>query len=170
MKFSRLILPAITMAVMVPSMEAQGRGRGPAAQPPAQSRGGGASQRPDQGAPGKDMRSPEMRTQMKASQDLARNERLSTRLQPLFPPGTDMTVASQGFKNMGQFVAAAHVAKNLDLPFDELKARMTTGSSLGDALHALKPNMDKSEVKRQVKAAEHQAKQDLKEAPTPPAS
>ena len=46
--------------------------------------------------------------------------------------------ACNGFKNLGQCVAAAHVAKNLDIPggFDALKAKTTgTGAvSLGKAI------------------------------------
>lgn len=179
MKLDRLIIPVLALTVMIPTLGAQGKGRGPAGvpgggmrSPSAPPSGGGAPQshKPSEAAPGKEMRSPEMRTEMKASHDIARNERLSTKLQPLFPPGTDMTVASQGFKNTGQFVAAAHVSKNLEIPFDEIKSRVASGDSLGDAVRALKPNMDKGEVKRQVKEAERQAKKDLKEAPPPPAS
>src|SRR5262249_35123334 len=33
--------------------------------------------------------------------------------------------AAYGFKNLGQFVAATNVAKNLGIPFDQLKLKMT---------------------------------------------
>ena len=65
------------------------------------------------------------------------------------PPGTNIQDASQGFKNRGQFVAAVNASNNHNIPFDELKARMTgipVGStvpttapmSLGQALQSFK--------------------------------
>ncbi len=173
MQFSRMFVPVLALIAMAPSLAAQGRGHGPSGPPSAGSpsrRAAPHAQTPAQAAPGKEMHSPDMHAGMKASQDIARNERLTTRLQPLFPAGTDITAASHGFKNTGQFVAAAHVSKNLDIPFDEIKTRVASGDSLGDAVRALKPKMDKGEVKRQVKEAERQAKKDLKEAPPPPES
>src|SRR5215831_10785132 len=55
---------------------------------------------------------------------LADNTKLAAKLQSLLPKGTDLTMASSGFKNLGQFVAAVHVAHNLGIPFDQLKAKM----------------------------------------------
>jgi hypothetical protein len=78
--------------------------------------------------------------------------------------GEDATTACNGFKNMGQCVAAAHVAKNLDIPggFDALKAKTTgTGAvSLGKAIKNLAPNAD---AKAETKKANQQASDDLKE-------
>ena len=78
--------------------------------------------------------------------------------------GQDAQTACGGFKNIGQCVAAAHVAKNLDIPggFDALKARMTgSGSlSLGKAIESLAPNAD---AKAEAKRANKQASDDLKE-------
>jgi len=74
--------------------------------------------------------------------------------------GEDATSACDGFKNLGQCVAAAHVAKNLDIPggFDALKAK-TTGVgavSLGKAIELLAPSANaKSEAKRANKQAQH---------------
>jgi hypothetical protein len=74
------------------------------------------------------------------------------------------STACKGFKTLGQCVAAAHVAKNLDIPggFDALKARVTgTGAeSLGKAVHDLKPDAD---AKAEVKKANKQAADDLTE-------
>ena len=76
--------------------------------------------------------------------------------------GEDATTACNGFKNLGQCVAAAHVAKNLNIPggFDALKAKVTgTGAvSLGKAIEALEPSAD---AKSEAKKAEKQAKQDM---------
>lgn len=79
--------------------------------------------------------------------------------------GMDASAACQGFKNLGQCVAAAHVAKNLDIPggFDALKAK-TTGSgavSLGKAIEQLAPNAN---PKSEAKKANKQAEQDLDES------
>ncbi len=78
--------------------------------------------------------------------------------------GQDAQTACSGFKNIGQCVAAAHVAKNLDIPggFDALKAKMTgSGSvSLGKAIESLAPNAD---AKAEAKKANRQASDDLKE-------
>src|SRR5215813_12522307 len=67
---------------------------------------------------------------MTVSEQLDRNTHLATKLRGLFPLGTDLKQASSGFKNLGQFVAAAHVSHNLGIPFDQLKARMTGNSSV----------------------------------------
>jgi len=79
--------------------------------------------------------------------------------------GKDAQTACDGFKNLGRCVAAAHVAKNLDIPggFDALKAKITgTGAmSLGKAIANLAPSAD---AKSEVKKANQQASDDMKEA------
>ena len=85
--------------------------------------------------------------------------------------GTDLQLASSGFKNLGQFVAAAHVSQNLGIPFDQLKSRMLGTStvqgtedspvSLGKAIKELRPEADASS---EVKKAERQAKEEIKQA------
>ena len=94
---------------------------------------------------------------------LAHNSRLSSKLQSLLPPNTTLQNASSGFKNMGQFVAALHVSHNLNIPFDQLKGKMTGKPpiSLGKAIHELDPNVD---AKAATKKAEHQAKKDIRES------
>src|SRR5712692_8727413 len=96
---------------------------------------------------------------------LARNPALSNRLQPLLPPGTNVQTAAQGFKNTGQFVAALHVSRNLNIPFDQLKAKMTgpNRESLGHAIHDLRPDLSNKTIKTDVKVADRQAKQDLEQ-------
>lgn len=93
-----------------------------------------------------------------ASTRLAENTKLASKLQSLLPPGTDLQAAAQGFKNLGQFVAAVHVSKNLGIPFDQLKAKMVgpPAESLGKAIHELKPAADsKSEAKKAGKEADN---------------
>ena len=43
-----------------------------------------------------------------------------------------------------QFVASVHVSKNLGIPFDPLKEKLTGSSrtSLGEAIHSLTPSVD----------------------------
>jgi hypothetical protein len=78
--------------------------------------------------------------------------------------GEEAQTACRGFKNLGQCVAAAHVAKNLNIPggFDALKAKMTgTGAmSLGKAIEALEPSAN---AKAETKKANKQAQDDMNE-------
>jgi hypothetical protein len=91
---------------------------------------------------------------------LSSNTKLAASLQALLPPGTNLQTAAAGFKNLGQFVAAVHVSKNLGIPFDQLKATMTgpPPEKLGQAIHTLQPTAD---VKAALKQAKRQAEADL---------
>ena len=81
------------------------------------------------------------------------------RMQSLLPQGMDLKTAESGFKNHGQFIAALHVSKNLGIPFDQLKAKMTgvsvnaagqtttsTPMSLGKAIHELRPDLSETQA------------------------
>jgi hypothetical protein len=75
-----------------------------------------------------------------AQQKLQRNTNLARKLQSRLPAGTDLMAASAGFRNLGQFVAAVNVSKNLGIPFSELKTRMVTDQmSLGQAIQDARP-------------------------------
>ncbi len=115
-----------------------------------------------------------------------KNAKLEARLKTLIP--ADMTVADarNGFKNWGQFVAAAHVSNNLGIPFAELKARMTgltpgptpgttiqgTPMSLGQAIQSWKGEqttppavgepLTTTRIRNEVKKAEDAANADLR--------
>lgn len=91
------------------------------------------------------------------------NTKLSSKLQNLLPPGTNLQQAAQGFKNLGQFVAAVHVSHNLGIPFDQLKTKLMgpPSESLGKAIHALKPDAKSS---TEAKKAQKQAKQDMNDS------
>ena len=69
---------------------------------------------------------------------------------------------THGFKNYGQYVAAQHVAENLNIPggIDALKKLMTGdgGVSLGKAIHQLRPDLTQQSVDAEVKKAEAAAK------------
>ena len=89
--------------------------------------------------------------------------------------------ACQGFKNLGQCVAAAHVSQNLGMKFDCLKLAMTgikptdgtqctmpatstsgkTTMSLGKAIQTLDPSVNAS---AEAKKAQKQANQDMKDS------
>jgi len=99
------------------------------------------------------------------SDHLEDNTKLASKLQSLLPAGTNLQQAAQGFKNLGQFVAAVHVSHNLGIPFDQLKAKMIgpPKESLGDAIHALKPTAN---AKEEAKKGEKQAKHDIDDSKT----
>lgn len=91
------------------------------------------------------------------------NTKLSGKLESLLPSGTNLQQEAQGFKNLGQFVAAVHVSHNLGIPFDQLKAKMIgpPSESMGKAIHALKPTVKTS---AEMKKAKKQAKQDINDS------
>ena len=105
---------------------------------------------------------PSMGGKKTPDQLLTQNTKLSSKLQPLLPAGTNVQDAASGFKNLGQFVAAVHVSHNLGIPFDQLKNKMTAGDSLGKALHELNPNLSHKETKAAVKKGKQEAKNDIK--------
>lgn len=94
---------------------------------------------------------------------LTHNTNLTSRLQTLFPAGTDLQKESAGFRNLGQFVAAAHVSHNLDIPWSDMKTKMTGDHpvSLGKAIQDLKPQAD---AKSEAGKAEKEADTDIKDA------
>lgn len=87
---------------------------------------------------------------------LKQNTQLAARVQKLLPVGSDVLVLSQGFRNLGQFVAAVHASRNLGIRFDQLKMKMVTaGMSLGQAIKTLRRNADAGAA---VRTAEQQAR------------
>jgi hypothetical protein len=109
-------------------------------------------------------------SQASVSERLTDNTKLSGRLQSLLPAGTNVQTAAAGFKNLGQFVAAVHVSHNLNIPFDELKARVTgpRAESLGKAIDQLRPDLDKKTVRDDVKDARRQADDDTRRSEQSP--
>ncbi len=110
---------------------------------------------------------------VKLDQQLSKNTTIAGKIKTL--TGLDAQTACDGFKNLGQCVAAAHVSKNLNIPFACLRADMTgtapdpsakcpagTGSSkmsLGKSIQTLSPNANS---KTESKKAQQEADQDLK--------
>jgi len=73
-------------------------------------------------------------------QKLQKNTNLASKLASRLPAGTDLMKAADGFRNLGQFVAAVNVSRNLGIPFDDLKTSMVIdGKSLGQSIQTLKP-------------------------------
>ena len=107
--------------------------------------------------------------QTKFNERMQNDAAFRSKIQSLLPPGTDIKTAESGFKNHGQFIAALHVSKNLNIPFDQLKAKLTgvtststvqtssTAVSLGKAIHALRPGMSVTQANVEAKKAEKQA-------------
>lgn len=93
------------------------------------------------------------------------DSKLVAKLQAMLPTGTNMQDAATGFKSLGRFVAAVHVANNLGISFDDLKKAMMgpPAESLGKAIHTLKPDVD---AKAETKKANKQADDDIKESET----
>ena len=123
-----------------------------------------------------------MSGQRTPSELLMQKTQLASKLSSLLPPGTNLQTAAGGFKNLGQFVAAVHVSHNLGIPFAQLKctelatkdACTTTNgtttetmtvpsksSSLGQAIHTLKPSLSASDSQSAAKQAKKNASADL---------
>ena len=80
------------------------------------------------------------RTLTPVQQKLQKNTNLANKLQSRLPRGTDLMQAADGFRNLGQFVAAVNVSNNLGIDFVKLKSKMVDdGNSLGQSIQALKP-------------------------------
>jgi hypothetical protein len=149
---------AVILSLSAPPALAQGRsgGRanGPKSSPPVQA---GKPAVP----PGQAKTPPPSNPQaaagpkVKAAGPIVVKPSLASNLQPLLPAGMTMEAASLGFKNLGQFVAAVHVSRNLDIPFSSLKTEMVTNNhSLGQSIQVLKPGTNGSvEATRAEKAA-----------------
>ena len=101
-------------------------------------------------------------------QRIEQNPALKSKVQSMLPAGTDLKTAASGFRNQGQFIAALHASKDLGIPFDQLKTKMTGSNppmSLGQAIHALKPNLSEKEADKEAEKAETEAKVTLKTKP-----
>ena len=189
-----LTLAALLFWSAAPVLAQRGQGKGPAGNPaggppsisswpqggPSQpgTRGGQNTNRPEISPPRGDRSAghPEDRATGRpdakpdsgsrtVAEHLARSPKLSSKLQGFFPSGTNLAQQAEGFKNLGDFVSAAHVSHNLNIPFADIKTRTTNGQSLGDTIHALKPDADHRAEERK---AREQARKDLQEAESRP--
>jgi hypothetical protein len=71
---------------------------------------------------------------------LQQNKELVKELQTKLP-GADVVSVADGFKDLPQFVAAAHASSNLAIPFASLKGKLLSGNrtSLRQAIQELRP-------------------------------
>jgi hypothetical protein len=101
-----------------------------------------------------------------ASQLLQQNSKLSSNLAGILGVSqSQLSSDASGFKNLGLFVAAVHVSKNLNIPFSQLSSTMASnGGNLGKAIHTLQPNLSNKQVKGAVNTAKHQSKADIKQS------
>jgi hypothetical protein len=81
-----------------------------------------------------------------------------TQLAELVPPGMTTQEACTGFKSVKECATALHASQNLNIPFADLKGKVTGGQRLGAAIHSLKPEAN---ARAEVKRAEGQAQGDL---------
>jgi hypothetical protein len=82
-----------------------------------------------------------------------------SRLASVLPSGMTMKEACQSFKTTNECAAALHASHDLNIPFEQLREKMSGGQSLGTAIHALKPDADTNTA---VRKAEQEAHMDLK--------
>jgi hypothetical protein len=80
-----------------------------------------------------------------------------TRLAAVVPAGMSPQEACGGFHSVTACATAMHAARNLDIPFAQLKFKLNAGERLSAALWELKPGAD---VKAEVRRAEEQARLD----------
>jgi len=79
-------------------------------------------------------------------QKLQQNTNLASKLETRLPKGTDLMTAAEGFRNLGQFVAAVNVSNNLGIDFVNLKTSMVDdGLSLGQAIQTWKPTANSTQ-------------------------
>jgi hypothetical protein len=90
--------------------------------------------------------------------DLPASE-LHARLKPVLMPGTDLSIASNGFRDGEEFATVAHAARNTQVPFMLLKHRvLNEGKTLPAAIRESKPELDAA---READRARTEAKQDV---------
>lgn len=82
------------------------------------------------------------------AQKLSTKPNMIERARAVLPPGTDLTLATAGFKNYGQFVAAVNNAQNHGLDFARLKALMT-GINL-DGTRTGQPTLSLGQAKQRL--------------------
>ncbi len=86
----------------------------------------------------------------------------STRLAAIVPSGMSAEEACTGFKSVRECATALHAAQNCNIPFADLKSKLTGGKKLSAAIHDLKPEAN---AKEQARKAEEQARSDTQGAP-----
>ena len=172
MKKLSLLLAISALVFLGAAMTATAQGKGLGASN-GQGHGDGVSHDHDQVKTGSDAKGDHdsnTNWQTKFNARLQTRPELASRLAKLLPAGADVNASESGFKNQGQFIASLHVSKNLNIPFDQVKAKVTgvtvqangktttsTPMSLGKAIHELRPDMTADQANDAAKIAEKQA-------------
>ena len=88
------------------------------------------------------------------------NSALLAKVTPLLPTGTSLTDAASGFHSEEQFLAALHVAKDLNVSFASIKSELTGSprDNLSQAIHDVAPTVDASAA---AKTAAGEARTDI---------
>lgn len=96
-------------------------------------------------------------------QKLQKNTNLADKLRTRLPEGADLMKSADGFKELGQFVAAVNVSANHEgVTFTELKTRMVDeGMSLGQALQDVK-KLSNTTAGTEARRAEAEANEMIK--------
>ena len=103
---------------------------------------------------------------------LQNNPGLNSKVQPLIPLGMTPQDASQGYKEIADFLIAVHAAHDLGIPYLQLRCAElggkvcppdthTKSTKIENAIVTLKPDAGKDGAKQAVKAARQESKSDL---------
>ena len=84
------------------------------------------------------------------------------RLAAVTPSGMSAQEACTGFSSTDECATALHIAQNLNIPFADLKSKVTGGEKIAAAIKQLKPDAN---AKAEVRKAEQQARAD-RQAPS----
>jgi len=77
------------------------------------------------------------------------------RLAAVLPAGTSSQEACQNFTSLDLCAATLHAARNLRIPYADLKRKVIAGEGLDAAIHALKPDADASAEATRAKEEAH---------------
>lgn len=158
MQVSKILIAVAALLFAVGTVSAQSpRAQGPKTRP-AQAQGpkgtrptqaqGPKTERPTQAQGPKADRGDQSEQSARGNQEdrsiaegIARNPQQEARLKAMLPEGMTLEQAAEGFRNQGQFIAALNASKNQNIPFADLKAKMTGDNplSLGQAINELRP-------------------------------
>jgi len=88
------------------------------------------------------------------ARQISSNPQLAARVQAILPAGMTLRQAASGFASERQFLSALHAAKDLSIPFAQVKSEMTghDHDSLARAIHELKPMADARTAARTAQA------------------
>jgi len=145
-----------------PSTQAQpaqqsGLAEEPATMPLSSSEPSPATPAPEESSAAAPTTGPDARAATSAGMAADPGAEPNPRLAALTPPGMSPEEACTGFKSLTECATALHAAQNLNIPFADLKSRLSSGRKLGAAIHDLKPEAN---AREEARRAEEQARSD----------